>query len=485
VKRFSFVTIALIAASVIVAFITSFGEGYEPLKLLLIATPGTVGLKEIEGGEFWRLLTPVFVHFGMTHLLFNMLGLWDFGRMIEARRGSRFLVGFVLGLGITSNLISYLAYGPLFGGMSGVLYGLLAYMVTRNRRGGEAAGYALSPGEIVIPVIWYFACWTGVLGTVANWGHTAGLIGGLAWGLAETPVMRAARGWRQRVDVKGRLPGALFIATCCLLCAVMLVALYARLAQGTRSLSQDDATSDQLCASQDAAKPDQRISALTARLDDDNTNGSARARLLVERGDAHRATRHFDLAIEDYDKAIKVHDPDNAAAFAGRGIAKRYAGKGQEGVSDIHRAKEMDANIADTYPILRYLDMLDAALSGASGSNTPAGRVAQRRMALQILRAMPRETPRDGCLPKRMITFRTNAAGVSIPDQLRATYPADLTIILQHQYRDLVVTEQSIEVAVSFNRQWQRLAIPAEALTAFWDVTAGFYMSLSAPSQRD
>ena len=84
-KRFPFLTVALIAASVIVALITSFGADDDVLQWLFIGRPDRVGLEDIAGGQVWRLLTPLSVHFGPLHLLFNMMWLWDLGRMIEAR----------------------------------------------------------------------------------------------------------------------------------------------------------------------------------------------------------------------------------------------------------------------------------------------------------------------------------------------------------------------------------------------------------------
>jgi len=72
------------------------------------------------------------------------------------------------------------------------------------------------------------------------------------------------------------------------------------------------------------------------------------------------------------------------------------------------------------------------------------------------------------------IEFDTNASGVRMSDRLRAQHPDKMTIILQHQFWDLTVTEQAFEVGLSFGGITERLAIPFEAITAFFDPSVQF-----------
>ena len=66
-KQLPFLTLALIIASVGVALSSSFGADENTLKALFFATPGAAGLEEIEAGQVWRLVTPIFIHFGLLH----------------------------------------------------------------------------------------------------------------------------------------------------------------------------------------------------------------------------------------------------------------------------------------------------------------------------------------------------------------------------------------------------------------------------------
>ncbi len=72
------------------------------------------------------------------------------------------------------------------------------------------------------------------------------------------------------------------------------------------------------------------------------------------------------------------------------------------------------------------------------------------------------------------IAFDTRAPGVDISERLRAKYPEEMTIVLQHQFWDLVVSQESFEVGVSFNGIPERLSVPFTAIKGFFDPSVQF-----------
>ncbi len=72
------------------------------------------------------------------------------------------------------------------------------------------------------------------------------------------------------------------------------------------------------------------------------------------------------------------------------------------------------------------------------------------------------------------ISFRSTDPGVELPDYLRAKYPEEMTIVLQHQYWDLILYDDAFEVTVSFNKQQERIKVPFMALSAFVDPSVRF-----------
>lgn len=143
----------------------------------------------LDAGQWWRLVTPMLVHFGLLHLAMNALWYWELGRRIEARQGPLMLLGLTLLYSLGSNLAQHLYGGVgLFGGLSGVLYGLLGHCWLFQRLApGEA--YRLPPGVMVLMLAWLVICLTGVIDVVsfgtlaiANAAHVAGLAFGLVTG---------------------------------------------------------------------------------------------------------------------------------------------------------------------------------------------------------------------------------------------------------------------------------------------------------------
>ena len=183
------VTLGLIAISVIVAIYSKLGDDPQAIMRLFITDYTVTGnyvewiktLPEIHHGQLWRLVTPIFIHFGILHIFFDMWWLRDLGSMIEARQSSWLLAVLVLVIAVCSNLAQFYYGGPAFGGMSGVVYGLLGYVWMRGKF-DPGSGLYIHPTTLTMMIIWFFACFTPLIPHIANATHAVGLALGLAWG---------------------------------------------------------------------------------------------------------------------------------------------------------------------------------------------------------------------------------------------------------------------------------------------------------------
>jgi len=72
------------------------------------------------------------------------------------------------------------------------------------------------------------------------------------------------------------------------------------------------------------------------------------------------------------------------------------------------------------------------------------------------------------------VTFATESEGVKISPRLQAQYPQEITIVLQHQFWDLRVTDELFEVGLSFNGIPERLVVPFSAIKSFFDPSVQF-----------
>ena len=191
------VTLGAMLLSVLGAAIVAFDTGLAWLHWLTFTDfrplpGGRLAFESVAAtyarGEYWRLITPVFLHFGVLHLAFNTLWLWELGRRIEAARGRLTLLAVLVLTGAGGNIAQYLfGGGVMFGGMSGVIYGLLGYAWVWNRVSG-APGLALPRGLMPVMLGWLVLCMSGVVeaigfGAIANAAHGAGLAIGALLGL--------------------------------------------------------------------------------------------------------------------------------------------------------------------------------------------------------------------------------------------------------------------------------------------------------------
>jgi hypothetical protein len=108
-------------------------------------------------------------------------------------------------------------------------------------------------------------------------------------------------------------------------------------------------------------------------------------------------------------------------------------------------------------------------------------------MAQDALRGVVRSALKRAASPAGLpgahhfyITFKTDAPGVSAPGDLLAKYPDEMTIVLQHQYKDLAPGETFFTVTLKFGGQPKRLSIPYSAVTRFYDPSVQFLLQFEA-----
>ncbi len=200
------VTMLTILLGVMGALLVEFDHEYQWLAWLtfqpVMVRDDQLGIATFAYGwdqlQYWRLLTPVFLHFGFFHILFNALWIWEFGRRIELHLGSAFLMMTILVTGVLSNAAQYLWQGPsLFGGLSGVLYALLGFLWVHNRFRPNRLT-TLPPGMIGFMLFWLALGMSGAVnafidGSIANAAHLGGLISGVMFALLTLRINRPKR----------------------------------------------------------------------------------------------------------------------------------------------------------------------------------------------------------------------------------------------------------------------------------------------------
>lgn len=197
------VTFALISACVLVYVGVAYAgstSGIAPLNVGLVNQPSPVLLRGalvpelVARGEWWRLLSSIFLHSGAIHLGFNMLSLYYLGSFVEESFGrGRFLALYILS-GISGS-IAYLYFGdftePVVGA-SGAIFGLL----------GSVLGYSLRRGTFSWqnPIIRQLLILTALnlylgfsIPNISNTAHIGGLVGGAVFGWLTAPTVYARK----------------------------------------------------------------------------------------------------------------------------------------------------------------------------------------------------------------------------------------------------------------------------------------------------
>jgi GlpG protein len=186
----------ILLLSLIVGGLTFLGENLETLRWLTFLDFRVIGeyihftplADSLAAGQWWRLVTPMLIHFGILHLAMNGMWYWELGRRIESRQGSINLIGLTLLFSLVSNYAQFVWSGAtLFGGLSGVLYGLLGHCWIFQLLAPNPA-YRLPRGVLVMMLVWLVVCMSGLIsmigfGEIANAAHVSGLLIGCFTGL--------------------------------------------------------------------------------------------------------------------------------------------------------------------------------------------------------------------------------------------------------------------------------------------------------------
>ena len=206
IRRKCPLTIGLIVVSVLVALGTNqvFENNAARESSLLDSlrfvrsTETRDNFADVKRGQVWRLVTPVFVHYGVMHLIFNMWLMYALGGQIEDRLGWGKFSLFVLLAAVLSNLgqawtAQSLGHLGLFGGMSGVGYAVFGYLWMKVKF-DPGAGYQLDKLNVFILMAWLVLCilrefppfdsLLGMLPKAANTAHVVGLVVGISVGYA-------------------------------------------------------------------------------------------------------------------------------------------------------------------------------------------------------------------------------------------------------------------------------------------------------------
>lgn len=216
----------IIGLAIVVAIMTNFGASEsreqganralqfvaveKPLSLELTQEHGFasdslhVRLASLKRGEFWRLLTPIFIHYGPMHLIFNVIMFWQFGKMVEGRYGSLWLAILILGCAVLSNFAqgivpirfggspaNFYQSGMLissFGGLSGVVFGIFGFILVKQTT-DSTSGFFLPQSTITFLLIYMIFCMTPLATAfglnIANWAHGIGFAIGCVMALVK------------------------------------------------------------------------------------------------------------------------------------------------------------------------------------------------------------------------------------------------------------------------------------------------------------
>lgn len=175
-RNTTFMTYLFLAIQLIVFLLMTLNGGSTNVLTLILF--GAKFNPAIVGGEYWRLLTPIFIHIGFTHLLVNSITLYYLGTQMEIIYGSfRFALIYLLS-GLMGNLMSFAFSDSVSAGASTSLFGLFAAAIVLGRMYPQNYAIQQMARNFTVLIVLNFA--VGFFSSsVDNFGHLGGVIGGI------------------------------------------------------------------------------------------------------------------------------------------------------------------------------------------------------------------------------------------------------------------------------------------------------------------
>ena len=200
------VTLSLILVCCVLALIAPLQEMSDLTRLFLYPDFAygtrtinlTAVLERFSFQQFLNMISPMLLHAGLLHLSFNMLWLWEFGRRIEAKQASWAMLPLIVTLALVSNTAQYLFSASIyFGGMSGVVYGLFAY-IWMWQLFDPAKGIKLPVNLVIFMLLALFILTMLGLESIADTAHVTGLLCGVLYGASVATISRLQRAMKKQ-----------------------------------------------------------------------------------------------------------------------------------------------------------------------------------------------------------------------------------------------------------------------------------------------
>ncbi len=322
----------VLAVNVIYFIVLELAGGSEDIEVLI--KYGAKYGPDIADGQFWRLVTPVFMHIGFGHLLANSIPLLIFGGIVERSYGWRSFLAIYFTAGVGGNVASYAA-GPNVGaGASGAVFGLLGafsvFLYLNKSTFGSSARSSLAGLAFIISVqIVIGLTTTGV----DNWAHLGGLVIGALVGtrLSPRPQLENTYGLNRRLlgsnpIIKQANFAVIGTAALTTFAALLLITIVVSRGDSERNRTlTDELTGKAITAllQQDfkGASSYARM-ALTA-----DPNGNALGTLYLIKGLGESQQGEIDIAIRDLNQALEYGLDNPESRSLAEAELRRITGK--------------------------------------------------------------------------------------------------------------------------------------------------------------